>query len=162
MILNNTGYKLRSASVTANRNTICTPVELLYSPGKMTSFLKFSVLRPRSKISTEEMTKPTVDDMNIQWGELKNILHWLKYIYTWLIQKHRNGWVTFKDCVSYIFASLFYMCKWEVLWNKEKGFSFYFESSFRSWDNQILTFQIFKCYDDIKCLSMKHETDITE
>ena len=66
MILNNTGYKLRSASVTANRNTICTPVELLYSPGKMTSFQKFSVLRPTSKISTEEMTKPTVDDMNIQ------------------------------------------------------------------------------------------------
>ena len=38
---------------------------------------------------------------------------------------------------------------------------FYFESSFRSWDNQILTFQTFKCHDVIKCTSMKHETHIT-
>ena len=38
----------------------------------------------------------------------------------------------------------------------------YFESSFRSWDNQILTFQVLKCYDVTKCLSMKHETHFTE
>ena len=67
-----------------------------------------------------------------------------------------------KDFVCYIFASLFYLSKWEYLWNNEKGFLFYFESSFRSGDNQVLTFQIFKCYDIIKYLSMKHETHITE
>ena len=32
----------------------------------------------------------------------------------------------------------------------------------RSWDNQILTFQIFKCREVIKCPSMKHETNFTE
>ena len=45
---------------------------------------------------------------------------------------------------------------------------FYFTSKaflsvhFRSLHNQILTFQIFKCHDVIKCLSMKHETHSTE
>ena len=29
--------------------------------------------------------------------------------------------------------------------------------SYCSWDNQSLTFQIFKCHDFIKCLSMKHK-----
>ena len=55
------------------------------------------------------------------------------------------------------FASLFCMSKGEHLWNKEKCFLFHFESSFRSWDNQILNFQIFKYHDVIKYLSMKHE-----
>ena len=45
---------------------------------------------------------------------------------------------------------------------QEKKFLFHFESSFRSLDNQILTFQAFKCHDIIKCLSMKHETHFTE
>ena len=39
---------------------------------------------------------------------------------------------------------------------------FHLKSSFRSWDNQILTFQIFKCHDVTKCPSMKHETSFTE
>ena len=56
----------------------------------------------------------------------------------------------------------FFASKREHLWNKEKCFWFHFENSFRSWDNQILTFQIFKCHDVIKCLSMKHETHIIE
>ena len=68
----------------------------------------------------------------------------------------------FKGCVRYIIPSLFFMSKKEHLWNKEKYFLFHFESSFRSWDNQILTFQIFKCHDVTKCLSMKHETHIIE
>ena len=37
-------------------------------------------------------------------------------------------------------------------------FLFHFESSVRSWDNQIMPFQIFEYHDVIKCLSMKHET----
>ena len=46
--------------------------------------------------------------------------------------------------------------------NKEKCFLFHFESSFRSRENQIFTFQVFKCHDVIKCVSMKHETHFTE
>ena len=57
----------------------------------------------------------------------------------------------FKGCVT--FVSLFCMSKRE-----KKEFYFHFKSSFRSWDNQILTFQIFKCHHVIKCLSVKHET----
>ena len=67
-----------------------------------------------------------------------------------------------KGCVRYIFASLFFAFKREHFWNKEKCCLSHFESSFRSWDNHILTFQIFKCHDIIKCLSMKHETHIIE
>ena len=45
-----------------------------------------------------------------------------------------------KGCVRYIFAGLFCMYKREHFRNKEKCFLFHFESSSRSWDNQILTF----------------------
>ena len=70
--------------------------------------------------------------------------------------------MNFKGCVCYIFASLFFMSKREHLWNKEKCFLFHLEILFRSWDNQILTFQIFKCHEVIKCPSMKHETHFIE
>ena len=33
---------------------------------------------------------------------------------------------------------------------------------FSSWDNHILTFEVIKCHDDIKCLRMKHKTHFTE
>ena len=61
----------------------------------------------------------------------------------------------FKCCVHYIFASSASMSNKEHFWNKGKWFLFLFESSFCSWDNQILNFQIFKCHHVIKCLSMK-------
>ena len=61
-----------------------------------------------------------------------------------------------------IFASLFFMSKREQLWNKEECFLFHHESYFRSWDNQILDFEIFKCHDVINFPSMKHETHFTE
>ena len=64
----------------------------------------------------------------------------------------------FKGFVRYVFASLLCMSKREHSKNNEKCFLFHFKNSFRSWDNQILTFQIFKCHNIIKCLSMKHET----
>ena len=54
-----------------------------------------------------------------------------------------------KACVRYTFASLFCTAKIEHFWNKGKCFLLHFETSFRSWDNQILTFQIFQCYDVI-------------
>ena len=56
----------------------------------------------------------------------------------------------------------FVRSKRKDLWNKEKCFLFHFESSFRSWNNQILNFQIFKCHYVIKCLSMKHEIHFIE
>ena len=65
----------------------------------------------------------------------------------------------FKGCVRYIFTSLFFMSKREYLRSKEKRFLFHFESSFCSCS---LTFQIFKCHDVVKCLSMKHEAHFTE
>ena len=68
--------------------------------------------------------------------------------------------VPFKGCVRYIFATLFCMSKREHLWQKQKLFLFHFDSSFRSWDNQLLTFQISECHDVIKCLVVKHETHI--
>ena len=71
-----------------------------------------------------------------------------------------NGVV--KGCVRYIFASLFCKSKGEHLWNKEKCFSFHFKSSFRSWDNQIFTFHLFKCCAAIKCPNMKHQRHFTE
>ena len=43
-----------------------------------------------------------------------------------------------------------------------KTFFISLQCSFRSWDYQILNFQTFKCYDVIKCLSIKHETHFTE
>ena len=67
-----------------------------------------------------------------------------------------------KGCVRYIFTSLFCVSKTKDLWNKEKCSLFHFKSSFRSWDNQILNFQIARCHDVIKFLSMKHETRFIE
>ena len=67
-----------------------------------------------------------------------------------------------KGCVGYIFTSLYFTYKKEHLWNKEECFLFHLKNSFRSWDNQSLSFRIFKCYDVIKRLSMKHETHFIE
>ena len=73
-----------------------------------------------------------------------------------------NSEGTVKGCVRYTFASLFFVSKREHLWKKKKYFLFHFENPFRSWNNQILTFQVFKCHDVIKCLIMKHETRFTK
>ena len=101
---------------------------------------------------------------NVQKWQIKNIL-----IISFLLQ----GWVRAVfdvqwgigcaiGCVRYIFTSLFCMSKREDMKNNGKCFLFHFESSFHSWDNQILTFQTLKCHDVIKCLSMKHETHFIE
>ena len=49
-----------------------------------------------------------------------------------------------------------------ALVKQEKMFFISLQSSFRFWDNQILIFQIFKCHDVIKYLSMKHKTYFIE
>ena len=65
-------------------------------------------------------------------------------------------------CVRYIFASLFFRSKQEHLSTWRKCFLFHFKSSFRSRENQILEFYIFKFHDVIKCLSIKQEIHFTE
>ena len=64
--------------------------------------------------------------------------------------------------ISLKMCPLFYISKRQRLWKKKKCFLFHFQSSFCSRDNQILTFQVFKCYDVLRCLSMEHETHFTE
>lgn len=54
------------------------------------------------------------------------------------------------------------LSKGKHLWNNEKCFFIDFDSSFHSSDNQILTFQTFKCNDVIKCSSIKYEKYFTE
>ena len=86
----------------------------------------------------------------------------------WVV-KFSKGWnlslsfsgTEVKGCFHYIVASLFCMSKREHFGNKEKCFLFHFENS-SFWDNQILTFQIFKCCGVIRCLIMKHKTLFTE
>ena len=85
-----------------------------------------------------------------------------KNLVAWKIRNSRSWYCKFKGCVCYIFASVFFKSKREYLWNKDKHFLFYFESFFLFWDNQILTFQVFRSHDVIKCLSMKHKTHFTK
>ena len=67
--------------------------------------------------------------------------------------------------VSAPFLLVYFVCLKESSCEIKKDV-FYFTSKalfkFRSWDNQSLIFQVFKCHDVIKCLSMKHETNFTE
>ena len=66
----------------------------------------------------------------------------------------------FKGSVRYTFTS-FCMSKRKLFRNKEKCL-FHFDSSFSSWENQVLTFHMFKCHDAIKCLNMKPKIHFTE
>ena len=75
----------------------------------------------------------------------------------------RMGIFLVKVWDRYIFASLlFCMHKREDFRNKDNMFFISLGKLFSFLDNQILTFQILKCHDVIKCLSMKHETHCTE
>ena len=51
---------------------------------------------------------------------------------------------SFEGCIRCMFPSLFCNFKGKHWWNSEKYIFFYFKSSLRSWNNQILDFQIFK------------------
>ena len=79
-----------------------------------------------------------------------------------LIDFFATGKESFKGFASYIFTTSFFKSKREHLSNKEKCFLFHFKSSFRSRENQILEFTIFKFHDVIKCLSIKQEIHFTE
>ena len=60
-----------------------------------------------------------------------------------------------------MFSSVLYVQR-RALVKQGKKVLFHVKSSFHSWDNHFLTFQIFKCHDVIKCLGIKHETHFTE
>ena len=53
-----------------------------YLTGENVKFSRISRLRPSSKFSIGETTKPTEDDTKIQQGELKNIMRQHKNIFT--------------------------------------------------------------------------------
>ena len=67
----------------------------------------------------------------------------------------------FKGCVRYIFAIFLFKCKQEHLSDYEKCFLFHFKSSFRSRENEILEFYIFKFHGIVKYLSIKQEIHFT-
>ena len=77
-------------------------------------------------------------------------------------KKRKIADTIFKGCTCYIFASLFYMFKKEHFSNMKALFVLEITRFFCSRDNQILTFQIFKCHDVIKCQIMKHEAHFIE
>ena len=65
--------------------------------------------------------------------------------------------------LSATFLLVYIVCLKESTCETRKNvFLFHFESSFRSSDNQVLNFQIFKCHDVVKCLGKKYETHFNE
>ena len=87
------------------------------------------------------------------------LLHFEKYSD---VNKVLKGINPLTSRVHNIFVSVFCISKREHLWNEEKCFLFHFESSFHSWNNQTVTFEVFKFHDVIKFLSMKQETHFTK
>ena len=75
---------------------------------------------------------------------------------------------SFQNCGGAFFQRFLplYFCKFAFLCLKEstceKRKNIFTSRRKRLWDNQILTFQIFKCCDVIKCPNMKHQTNFTE
>ena len=96
---------------------------------------------------------------------------WQKYpkkfavVKTWKYYSvpHQNfSWNNLKVVSATFLLVWFFMSRRSHFWNKEDCFLFHRERYFCSWDNQILTFQILKHHDVIKCPSMKHETHFIE
>ena len=78
-------------------------------------------------------------------------------------QSHMEiGYLRWLKVASTTFLVVYFLClKDSTSETRKMFFLFHFKSSFHSWDNQILTFQIFECHDVIKCLSMTQETYFT-
>ena len=96
----------------------------------------------------------------LHFEEYNDVNEVLKGINPLTSRVHKN--VIYTSFICYIFVSVFCISKREHLWNEEKCFQFHFESSFRSWNNQTVTFEVFKFHDAIKFLSMKQETHFTK
>ena len=63
---------------------------------------------------------------------------------------------------SFIFLLVCFVCLKESTFEIRKNVFYFTLKALFVLDNQILTFQIFKFYDVIKCVSMKHETHFSE
>ena len=88
----------------------------------------------------------------VQLKEKSNI-----FIYYHVLCKYMC--IIYLKVISATFLLVCFECLKESIFETRKKnvfFFFHFESSFRSWDNQILNFEIFKCHYVIKCLSLKH------
>ena len=96
----------------------------------------------------------------LHFEEYNDVNEVLKGINPLTSRVHKN--VIYTSFICYIFVSVFCISKREHLWNEEKCFLFHFESSFRSWNNQTVTFEVFEFHDAIKFLSMKQETHFTK
>ena len=66
------------------------------------------------------------------------------------------------EFVSATFLLVCFLSLKESTWEKRKKKLFHFKSSFRSRENQILGFKVFKFHDVIKCLSIKQGIHFTE
>ena len=111
------------------------------------------------------LTEKSNLDGLLQQQDVVLVITWLRNLaLVKLTQNHSelNGilisWKSsyFKGCATTFLLVCFVSLK-ESIVKQGQVFSFHFESSFRSWDNQILTFQISKCYDVIKYLDMNVE-----
>ena len=67
-----------------------------------------------------------------------------------------------KDCLRYIFASLFLSLNESICHTRKNVFLIYFKRYFPAEENQILVFQISKFHDAIQCLRIKQEIHFTE
>ena len=105
--------------------------------------------------------KHEITQLEIRNPDHKVNLQWLWIATSWCLKGRKQ--CSFK-ILSATFLLVCFVCLKESIFETRKNvFLFHFEkSSFRSWDNQILTFQIFQCHDVIRCLSIKHETHFAE
>ena len=72
-------------------------------------------------------------------------------------------WSIYLKVVSTTFVLVYFLSLIESTCQTRKNvFLFDFKTSFRSRENQILEFYIFKFHDVIKCLSIKQEIHFTE
>ena len=67
----------------------------------------------------------------------------------------RNNKMCLQGCVHNILLVCFLSLQDSTCKTRKNVFLFHFKSSFRSQENQILKFQIFKFHDVTKCLSIK-------
>ena len=83
-------------------------------------------------------------------------------IFAFLHYAKQRVFVILKVVSATFLLVCFFRSKQEYLSNYGKCFLFHFKSSFRSRENQILEFYIFKFHDVIKCLSIKQEMYFNE
>ena len=116
----------------------------VYRKASITDFLQLRVLQ--CQISNSVNIKTLIFVISLTFDVLlkKYLLKWKIYfsllfiLNLWLLKLYL--WLGSLKVVSATFLLVCFVCLKEHLRNKEKWFLFHFESSFRSWDNQILTF----------------------